>query len=123
MQALIDFDGWRKWKDFSQAKPAEPASQPVAPLLLNTDSGSTIHSVNSADSPRTNGNGRSFGRGEGVVGTAANNGNVGGREVGNAGVSVATARTGRKAKRSSLGAGSKALSGVLEDSGEGVVVS
>lgn len=22
MQALIDFDGWRKWKDFSQAKPA-----------------------------------------------------------------------------------------------------
>jgi len=23
MQALIDFDGWRKWKDFSQTKPAE----------------------------------------------------------------------------------------------------
>ncbi len=22
MQALIDFDGWRKWKDFSQATPA-----------------------------------------------------------------------------------------------------
>ena len=22
MQALIDFDGWRKWKDFSQTKPA-----------------------------------------------------------------------------------------------------
>ena len=122
MQALIDFDGWRKWKDFSQAKPAVPASQPVAPLLLNTDSGSTIHSVNSADSPRTNGNGRSFGRSEGVVGgSSASNGNAGGREVGNA--SVTTARTGRKAKRSSLGAGSKALSGVLEDSGEGVVVS
>ena len=58
-----------------------------------------------------------------MVGTGANNGNVGGRELGNAGVSVATARTGRKTKRSSLGAGSKALSGVLEDSGEGVVVS
>ena len=23
MQALIDFDGWRKWKDFSQMKPAD----------------------------------------------------------------------------------------------------
>lgn len=23
MQALIDFDGWRKWKDFSQTKPAD----------------------------------------------------------------------------------------------------
>lgn len=23
MQALIDFDGWRKWKDFSQQKTAE----------------------------------------------------------------------------------------------------
>lgn len=23
MQALIDFDGWRKWKDFSQNKPAD----------------------------------------------------------------------------------------------------
>ena len=26
MQALIDFDGWRKWKDFSQTKPAEKAA-------------------------------------------------------------------------------------------------
>ena len=25
MQALIDFDGWRKWKDFSQIKPADAA--------------------------------------------------------------------------------------------------
>lgn len=23
MQALIDFDGWRKWKDFSQTKPVD----------------------------------------------------------------------------------------------------
>ena len=26
MQALIDFDGWRKWKDFSQTKAAEKAA-------------------------------------------------------------------------------------------------
>lgn len=25
MQALIDFDGWRKWKDFSQTKPVGAA--------------------------------------------------------------------------------------------------
>ena len=123
MQALIDFDGWRKWKDFSQSKTPAPASQPVAPLLLNTDSGSTIHSVNSVDSPKTNGNGRSFGRGEGVGTTIAGGRGDGGtnaREIGNGGM---VGRTGRKAKRSSLGAGTKALSGVLEDSGEGVVVS
>ena len=29
MQALIDFDGWRKWKDFSSAKPAD--SSPKTP--------------------------------------------------------------------------------------------
>ena len=26
MQALIDFDGWRKWKDFSQANAAAAAT-------------------------------------------------------------------------------------------------
>jgi len=31
MQALIDFDGWRKWKDFStQTKNAESKSKPEA---------------------------------------------------------------------------------------------
>ncbi len=27
MQALIDFDGWRKWKDFSQARLKEAGNQ------------------------------------------------------------------------------------------------
>ena len=35
MQALIDFDGWRKWKDFSQAKPA--ASDKKAMGAINTN--------------------------------------------------------------------------------------
>ena len=26
MQALIDFDGWRKWKDFSNKKQADAAA-------------------------------------------------------------------------------------------------
>ena len=29
MQALIDFDGWRKWKDFSQTKPADTDKKAV----------------------------------------------------------------------------------------------
>lgn len=28
MQALIDFDGWRKWKDFSQSKENTPSKNP-----------------------------------------------------------------------------------------------
>lgn len=39
MQALIDFDGWRKWKDFSQNRPAEDggkaAPEGKKPLLGN----------------------------------------------------------------------------------------
>lgn len=30
MQALIDFDGWRKWKDFSQQTQTSPTSVKVA---------------------------------------------------------------------------------------------
>lgn len=30
MQALIDFDGWRKWKDFSQQAQGEEASKKAA---------------------------------------------------------------------------------------------
>ena len=29
MQALIDFDGWRKWKDSSQTKPADAEKKTV----------------------------------------------------------------------------------------------
>lgn len=32
MQALIDFDGWRKWKDFSQSNTEnEPSKKATAP--------------------------------------------------------------------------------------------
>lgn len=30
MQALIDFDGWRKWKDFSQLNQESEASKKAA---------------------------------------------------------------------------------------------
>ena len=37
MQALIDFDGWRKWKDFAEANglkdPSKPAGAPVKPTI------------------------------------------------------------------------------------------
>ena len=37
MQALIDFDGWRKWKDFAEANglkdPSKPAGAPVKPAF------------------------------------------------------------------------------------------
>lgn len=29
MQALIDFDGWRKWKDFSEAQAKEASAKAV----------------------------------------------------------------------------------------------
>ncbi|KAL6718771.1 Two-component response regulator SSK1p [Lecanora helva] len=35
MQALIDFDGWRKWKDFSQAKPAAVEKKAVGTTNVN----------------------------------------------------------------------------------------
>ena len=34
MQALIDFDGWRKWKDFSQAKAADADAAKEKKALL-----------------------------------------------------------------------------------------
>lgn len=34
MQALIDFDGWRKWKDFSQLK--EDESKKAAAAAVKT---------------------------------------------------------------------------------------
>lgn len=29
MQALIDYDGWRKWKDFAHSKEVEAAEAPA----------------------------------------------------------------------------------------------
>jgi hypothetical protein len=68
MQALIDFDGWRKWKDFSQNSPIStkssklslttPASSaPAATVTAKAHSGSNSDSTDSGDmiqSKRTN---------------------------------------------------------------------
>lgn len=47
MQALIDFDGWRKWKDFSSASDAPnekfaPKSKPLPPTLSATSPSSVV---------------------------------------------------------------------------------
>ncbi|KAL8939189.1 MAG: hypothetical protein Q9211_002855 [Gyalolechia sp. 1 TL-2023] len=47
MQALIDFDGWRKWKDFSQApQPSAPGKQPSP--SAKTPNGTAIGVANGA---------------------------------------------------------------------------
>ena len=99
MQALIDFDGWRKWKDFS-ANPVAAAPAPVPPKLINNSSGSTVANVKSlTDSSRP---------------ATAKRAVEGARAV----EEKPPPRTSRKVKRSSLGG--KGLSGVLEDSAEGM---
>jgi len=35
MQALIDFDGWRKWKDFSSTDTAEKAKAAIKSPILD----------------------------------------------------------------------------------------
>lgn len=135
MQALIDFDGWRKWKDFSQTAPSttKATATPIPPQLLNNSSGSTVASLQSLDSPVDSpkkestrgpprrlaesglggrGDGGLNGRGESGLNGRGESGLSGGREK-----ELVAVRTGRKAKRSSL-PGAGALSGVVEDSGE-----
>ena len=53
MQALIDFDGWRKWKDFSQFKPS--------PLTENTTNNNKKSAATAAGTGlnAASGNGRS----------------------------------------------------------------
>lgn len=41
MQALIDFDGWRKWKDFSQE---EEEQKKLAPAKAKTKKKSSLSS-------------------------------------------------------------------------------
>ncbi|MCJ1287800.1 ssk1 response regulator receiver [Xylographa opegraphella] len=106
MQALIDFDGWRKWKDFSQTPAA--TAPPAPPQLLNNSSGSTVASINSIkestkDSPKSSL--RSGDRGTSYSAVVPST------------PAVAVKST-RKAKRSSLNSG-EGLTGVLEDSAEG----
>ncbi|KAI4172341.1 MAG: hypothetical protein LQ343_003600 [Gyalolechia ehrenbergii] len=47
MQALIDFDGWRKWKDFSQAPQPSAAGKQPSPSAKNA-SGTAIGGANGA---------------------------------------------------------------------------
>ena len=106
MQALIDFDGWRKWKDFSQTPAA--SAPPVPPQLLNNSSGSTIASINSIkesikDSPQSSLKSGDRGTSYSAVAPSA---------------SAVAVKSARKAKRSSLNNG-VGLMGVLEDSAEG----
>jgi len=120
MQALIDFDGWRKWKNFSQTAPSttKATATPIPPQLLNNSSGSTVASLQSlesaVDSPKKESPrgpprrlAESGGSGRGERGLS-----------GERGKELVAVRTGRMAKRSSL-PGAGALSGVVEDSGEG----
>jgi len=120
MQALIDFDGWRKWKDFSQTPPNTKAvATAIPPQLLNNSSGSTVASLQSLDSaidspkkesPRGPPRRREVVERQESISSGS----------GERGKELVAVRTGRKAKRSSLSnAGS--LSGVVEDSGEGDV--
>jgi hypothetical protein len=143
MQALIDFDGWRKWKDFSQTAPSttKATATPIPPQLLNNSSGSTVASLQSLDSPVDSpkkeftrgpprrlaesglggrGDGGLNGRGESGLNGRGESGLSGRGESGLSGgreKELVAVRTGRKAKRSSL-PGAGALSGVVEDSGE-----
>ena len=66
MQALIDFDGWRKWKDFSSAtKPA--AIETVTPKKA-TGGNTTGEKTKSPKSPMMNGKLKS------MLGTAGDGG-------------------------------------------------
>jgi osomolarity two-component system, response regulator SSK1 len=44
MQALIDFDGWRQWKDFSQAE-AKEATKKAAAKMKNKKHRSSLSSA------------------------------------------------------------------------------
>ena len=44
MQALIDFDGWRQWKDFSQAE-AKEATKKAAAKMKNKKHRSSLSST------------------------------------------------------------------------------
>ena len=60
MQALIDFDGWRKWKDFSQTPSITPNAKttPSKPLPDRTAPTTTTTVAVAATSTTANGGGR-----------------------------------------------------------------
>ncbi|MCJ1248759.1 ssk1 response regulator receiver [Trapelia coarctata] len=117
MQALIDFDGWRKWKDFSQTPPNAKTATAIPPQMLNNSSGSTVASLQSLDSAidspkKESPRGPPPRRREVIERTESSSSGSGER-----GTELVAVRTGKKVKRSSL-SGAGALSGVVEDSGE-----
>lgn len=56
MQALIDFDGWRKWKDFSQTKPADADKKAIG--AINNKSPTNTKFPNNTKSPKAALNGK-----------------------------------------------------------------
>lgn len=48
MQALIDFDGWRKWKDFSEAQAKEAGVKAVGRSRTRKSRNSTLTSVSTS---------------------------------------------------------------------------
>lgn len=54
MQALIDFDGWRKWKDFSSTQPDSAADRKSALDKKKKKNRTSLGSVAGASSSRLN---------------------------------------------------------------------
>ena len=54
MQALIDFDGWRKWKDFSSTQPDSAADKKSALEKKKKKNRTSLGSVSAASSSRLN---------------------------------------------------------------------
>ena len=128
MQALIDFDGWRKWKDFSQTPASTGPNKTIAANDSNNVSGGGVVASNNTtkESPTTKVATASGGGGvktSGAVGVKTS-GAVGGTK---AALMERKTQMTRKDKRSSLGAsiGVGGLSGVSEDgdeSGGGMII-
>ncbi|KAL8743286.1 MAG: hypothetical protein Q9190_004346 [Brigantiaea leucoxantha] len=95
MQALIDFDGWRKWKDFSQS--TVPSSTAAA-AKDGKEKGKDISS-----SPNNAANKNAVGAAAGGANTASKGGDVAG-SVGGEKKTPASGTT-RRERRSSLGTG------------------
>lgn len=87
MQALIDFDGWRKWKDFSQTQNPSADSSHQKPF--------TLTNAKSPKSPLAIGKPTkrlpSFGGGAGGGDSAASDGTDTNGEAGSSGNEVAAA--------------------------------
>lgn len=52
MQALIDFDGWRKWKDFSQSKPS--ITNQSKPSTTNNNNNESTKKAGTSGIPNSN---------------------------------------------------------------------